>query len=342
MNSLVSAHQKHPRPGKDRSSAATTVHRLLPAAGLWVLAPLTAEFLPGNVSIAHLGMLGIFAPPYGGGALLIRECVRRVGRGWPSIFALALAYGVLEEAFLMQSLFNPDFLGKHLHLLDPGHLSSMGIGAWWTVFVLTLHTVWSISVPIALVEAVVPERVDSPWLGGVSLMIVAVVFVLACISVAHFTVLNDPTHFVATRSQFTWAAAGIAFLIPLAFALPRSSAVRSSGPIPSPSVLGLEAFVVASIFLLVPRVWGGWAVLGYVGLFALAVSRIEQWSQRTGWRAVHRLALAGGAAMAYASHAFIEIPSIGDPGTITRLGNFIFAALVAGLIVLGAKKTVYQ
>ncbi len=221
MNIFASADQKHPRPGKDRSSVATAVRRLLPAAGLWVLAPLTAEFLLGNVSITHLGMLGIFAPLYGGGALLIRECVRRVGRGWPSIFALALAYGVLEEAILMQSLFNPDFLGKHLHLLEPAYLSGPGIGAWWTVFVLTLHTVWSISVPIALVEAVVPERADVPWLDRVSLAAVAVVFVLACISVAHFTVLNDPTQFVASRSQFTWAAAGIALLILLAFALPQ-------------------------------------------------------------------------------------------------------------------------
>jgi len=90
---------------------------LLPAAGLFLLAPLVAEFLSGNMSITRLGMLVILAPLYGGGALLIPEWVRKAGRGWPSIFVLALAYGILEEAVLMQSLSNRNFLGQNLRLL---------------------------------------------------------------------------------------------------------------------------------------------------------------------------------------------------------------------------------
>ncbi|MGO8971712.1 MAG: hypothetical protein ACLQDQ_19310, partial [Myxococcaceae bacterium] len=80
-----------------------------------------------------------------GGALLVRETVRRTDRGWPAIFVLALAYGVLEEAFLMQSLFNPNFLGKNLHLLETAYLPELGIGLWYSVFVLTLHMVWGTS-----------------------------------------------------------------------------------------------------------------------------------------------------------------------------------------------------
>jgi len=96
------------------------MRRLLPATGLFLGAPLIAEFLLGNFSITAIGTLGVLAPMYGGGALMIREAARRSRRGWPSIFLLALAYGILEEGLLMQSLFNPNFLGLDQHLLQSG------------------------------------------------------------------------------------------------------------------------------------------------------------------------------------------------------------------------------
>ena len=55
--------------------------RILPAVGLFFLGPLVAEFLLGDLPINLLGALVILAPLYGGGALLIREVVRRTGRG---------------------------------------------------------------------------------------------------------------------------------------------------------------------------------------------------------------------------------------------------------------------
>lgn len=297
-----------------------------------------AEFLLGNMSITHLGMLGILAPLYGGGALLIRECVRRVRRGWLSIFVLALAYGILEEAFLMQSLFNPNFLGKNLHLLTPAYLPDLGIGAWLTVFVLTLHTVWSIAVPIALIEAVFPERAWTSWLGRPGLAAVAVGFALTCVSMALFTVRTAPAHFVASHAQFAWSAAIVAVLIATAFSLPRVLAPRRTGRAPDPWVLGIGAFAVASAFLLVPREWGWWAVLVYLALDALSIPLILNWCGRAGWGATRKLALAGGAAMAYAIHAFFETPQIGNTGTVTRIGNLVFAVFAAGLIAVGARR----
>src|SRR5579863_706957 len=118
--------------GESATARSTTlIERLMPPAALFFVAPLVAEFLLGNMSITHLGLLAILAPLYGGGALLIRESVRRTEHGWQSIFLLALAYGVLEEAFLMQSLFDPNFLGQNLHLLEPAYLPALGIGVWY-------------------------------------------------------------------------------------------------------------------------------------------------------------------------------------------------------------------
>ena len=144
--------------GAVETRAAGRMRGVAPAIVLFLTAPIVAEFLLGNMPITMLGLLAVLAPMYGGGALLVRETVRRTGRGWPSILVLGIAYGILEEAYFDQTLFNPDFLGLHLHLLDPAFLPALGIGVWWTIFVLTLHTVWSITVPIALVEAMVPER----------------------------------------------------------------------------------------------------------------------------------------------------------------------------------------
>ncbi|WP_432834180.1 hypothetical protein [Dactylosporangium sp. CA-092794] len=53
------------------------IRRIAPAAGLFFLAPLVAEFLLGNLPITMLFALVALAPMYGGGALLIRELARR-------------------------------------------------------------------------------------------------------------------------------------------------------------------------------------------------------------------------------------------------------------------------
>ncbi len=320
------------------SSFASTNHAaggLLPAAGLVLVAPLVAEYLLGNMSITQLGMLAILAPLYGGGALLVRETVRRTDRGWPAIFVLALAYGVLEEAFLTQSLFNPNFLGKNLHLLETAYLPELGIGLWYSVFVLTLHMVWSIAVPIALVEALVPRLAASAWLGPVGLAVVAVVFVAACVSVASFTVQMDPSHFVASPGQLIGAAAIVVALVAFSFMLPRRAPRSEVGRRSNPWLLGGASFAAASAFLSIPRGWGWWAVAAELVLVTASVSAIWRRSRRADEAALDRLALAGGAAMAYAIHAFSAVPALGE---VARLGNLVFVVLAAGLIAVGATR----
>ncbi len=318
---------------------ANYVRRVLPVIGLFLVAPLVAEFLLGNMSITRLGILAVLAPLYGGGALLIRESVRRTGRGWASILVLALAYGILEEAFLMETLFNPDFLGLNLHLLAPVFLPWFGIGLWYTIFVLTLHTVWSISVPIALVEALVPDRATSPWLGGLGTGLVALLFTAAAISIATFSIRQDRNHFMASRGQFIWSAVLVLVLVALAFRLPQPARVPNPGHVPGPWLIGFAALIAASAFLLVPGKWGWWAVAVYMALDVLTITAIFIWSTRSGWDGRHRLGLAGGAAMAYAWHAFVQTPSLGTAGAITRMGNLVFAVLAANLIAVGARRT---
>lgn len=334
MNSMVEA------GNSEDGRVASRRRGILPALGLFFLAPIVAEFLLGNIPISMLGLLAILAPMYGGGALLIRETVRRMGRGWPSILVLGLAYGILEEAFLDQTLFNPDFLGLHLHLLDPAYIPSLGIGAWWTIFVLTLHTVWSISVSIALAEALVPDRAETPWLGGVGLAVVAVFFALAATAMTFNSIRQDAHHFVASSSQFTWSALACLALVVTAFSLPRRNGGRAAGTVPSPWLLGIAAFISGMIFMFVPQRWAWGAVGIYVLLDMVWIATILRWSARTRWKGLHPLALAAGAAMAYGTHAFFETPAVGGAvNLVTRIGNALFACLALAVIAIGARRT---
>ncbi len=90
---------------------------------LLVLAPWVGEYLLGNVPIQRLPLLPFLVPLYGCGALLVREVARRTGRGWPTIFLLATAYGVIEAGLVDQSLFNATFEGLDQTRRDPGALA---------------------------------------------------------------------------------------------------------------------------------------------------------------------------------------------------------------------------
>ena len=206
--------------------------RVWPAIALFLIAPLVAEFLLGDLPINMLGALVILAPMYGGGALLIREVVRRRGGGWPNIVVLGMAYALFEEAFTTQTLFNPNYLHLNLHLLQPAYIPALGIGVWWTMHVLTLHTVWSISVSIALAESLVPDRATVPWLGRAGLAVTAVLFLLGAAASTAITLKFDP--FLASKFQFAIAAFVCAILLGVSFRLPRRAASPTAESAPSP------------------------------------------------------------------------------------------------------------
>lgn len=314
------------------------MRRVAPAIGLFFVAPLVAEYLLGDLSIKLLEALIILAPMYGGGALLIREFVRRTGRGWPSIFVLAFAYAVFEEAFTTQTLFNPNYLRLNLHLLQPAYIPALGIGAWWTVYVLTLHTVWSISTSIALVEALVPDRATTPWLKGFGLAVTAVLFALGAAASTAMEIRQD--HFVASIPQFVVSVIVCIAAIVVAFRLPVRSVARTSGWIPNPWLVGAGALLAGSIFLMTPNNRGWLAVGIYLLLDLLVIAAVLVFSHRDGWNGGHRLALAGGASLTYAWHSFIvQHPAVGRGGTAFRIGNAIFAAALIFVLFIAARRT---
>lgn len=314
----------------------STFRRVLPAIGLFLLAPFVSEYLLGDFPLTKLGYLIILAPMYGGGALLIREVVRRTGKGWPTIITLAFAYGVLEEAFTTQTLFNPNYLKLNLHLLDHAYIPALGIGGWWTIFVLTLHTVWSISTSIALVEACVPALATTPWLRWPGLTLDAVLFSLAVIASTRFEIQHDG--FIAGKMQFGVSGIVVVLAVIAAFLLPARRAGTGSAPALSPWVPGAIALIAGSVFLTVPPAWAWGAVAIYVALDLVVIFFITWMSRRAGWGGSHRLALAAGAALAYGWHAFLQKPVDGTIGITVIASHIICLLIVLALIAYAVRR----
>jgi hypothetical protein len=310
---------------------------ILPALALFFTAPLVAEFLLGNLPIKLLPALIVLAPMYGGGALLIREWVRRTGRGWPSILLLGMAYAIFEEAFTTQSLFNPNYLKLNLGLLTPAYIPALGIGGWWTLWMFNVHAVWSIATPIALIEACVPDRARTPWLGRVGLAVTMIVFLLGATAAGLMQFKQDP--FRASAVQFIAAAMVVVVLAVAAFVIPvKGRRYAMAGWAPSPWMVGVVGLLFGSAALFVPQAWGWGAVTELLGLDLVMLLAVLAWSRRDGWGLEHQLALGAGAALAYGWHAFLQHPAVGGLDASVRVGNAIFLVGAVCLIWFAATR----
>lgn len=310
--------------------------RIVPAIGLFFLTPAIAEFLLGDIPVTAIVGLALMAPMYGGGALLIREVSRRAGWGWPSIVALAAAYGFVEEGVATQSLFNPGYAGKHL--LSYGHLPLLGMGASWTAFVIGLHTVWSITVPIVCAEALVRDRRRTPWLGRVGLGVTAGVFVAGVALMAALT--YSQSRFVASPAQFAGVGVVVVALVALAVALgrrPRRS-VPAAGGVPSPWLLGALSLVVTSAvtsawYLAKDVMRSGMFVTLVAVTCAVALLVLARLSRRSGWRPAHEMALASGALLTYAWQGFVTSHMLFPATPAVQMASHVLFGLGALVLI---------
>ncbi|WP_433516846.1 hypothetical protein ACQP2T_15600 [Nonomuraea sp. CA-143628] len=314
------------------------MRRILPAFGLALLSPLVAEFLLGDFPLTSLHFLVLLAPTYGGAALLIREVARRAGIGWPGIVLLSLAYGVFEEGIMTMSLFNPNYAGQRL--LDPGFVPALGIGVPWTLFVLALHTVWSMSVPIALAEELTGARRTTPWLGKVGLTVTAVLAVLGAAVMTVFSYMIGQ-HFLASVPQLVSIVVIVAALVVLAFRLPRRTGVVPMAQAPAPWLVLVVTLVAGALFeapnlLLGDQVGLGIALLAgvEVGMTALVLF----WSARRGWDGRHRMALAGGALLTYVWQAFFSGPVVPSTPLINLVSHIVFGLGALVLLAFAARR----
>jgi hypothetical protein len=319
----------------ERDSMPNPQRSIAAAVTLFFVAPLVAEYLLGDFPLTWLPLLLLLAPMYGGGALLIRELVRRSGRGWPSILLLGVAYAVIEEAFTTQSLFNPHYLG--MHLLGPAWIPSLGIGAWWTVFMLNVHPFWSIGVSIALVEGLYPSRVRTPWLGKVGVWVAAGLFAVGICTNTISSLRHDP--FRASSAQLIVAALLVVVFAAAAFLLPPPVASHQPGAAPSPWLSGLATFLLGIAVFLAP-VNLNWVAVAWI-LAADLVFLFSLWvfSRRSSWTALHTFSIGAAGALVYGVHAFIQAPVFPAPKGIVLASHVLLLVFAVALIILAARRT---
>jgi len=302
------------------------------ALTLALLSPVTAEFLLGDQYllgspkfVPQLVQMLLFTAFYGGGALLIREAARRAGRGWPTILTLSLAFAVFEEGLLTQTLFNPHYLG--LDLLSFGHIGFLGIGAPWTVYVLTLHVVWSMGTPIAIAEALFGRE---PWLGKPGRILWSVSLALGAIATFAVSLFLGPTRFVAAPAQLVGAALIVTALIFTAFRFRRPMWTSTSGNTWVAFALGLGT---TAAFQVIFHEWSNgspWLLTGILLVLeagtAFAVLRLR----------APAFGIAAGALITYCGLGMMKAVASGLAGTIEQ--SVLVLAAVA-LLTVAARET---
>jgi hypothetical protein len=312
-------------------------HRLLLAGALFLLAPLIGEYLFGNIAVTELPAVLLLAPLYGGGAVLIREVARRTGRGWPTMLLLAL----FEEGPVDQMLWNPAYGG-----IDDFGLAYSGTFVGWLGTsvqllqdVVSLHTVWSICVPIALIEAFDRGR-PRPWLGRVGLITVSSVFVLGSVFLAFAQVQTDG--FVASTAQYAGTSAVIFALVVAAFVVGRRPLPPIVATAPRPRLVGAIALVATSLVMTrqyLPESVPVWLVAaGWFALVAVVGTLVLRWSRSRGWGDPHRLALAGGALLTYVWLGFQQATYLDVSRATALLGNIVFGIGAVVLLILAVRR----
>ncbi len=308
---------------------------LLPALGLAVLAPLVGEYLLGNVSIRELPALPFLVPMYGGGALLIREVARRTGRGWVTILVLGAAYGVLEPGIFDGSLFNPSFEGLDF---TAGYVPALGFSPYYLLHFAAGHAVWSITIPIVLVEALAPGRRATPWLGTVGLAVTAIAYLAGGLLIQ--VSMRDSGDYHTTAVQAAGTVLGAMALVVVAFLVGRREPVPAATPAPRPLAVGVGAFVGSSAFFATPEGWPGF--MAGAALLAVAAVVVTRLSRRPGWRHTHLLALAGGTLFTYAWGGFVLTWLKYRMDPVSFVGNAVFALGAVALVAAACRHATGQ
>lgn len=314
-----------------QETPTTTRRRIAAVLGLLVLAPWVGEFLLGNIPLREIAALPFLVPLYGAGALLIREVARRTGRGWPTMLVLGLAYGVIEAGLVDQSLFNPSFEGHEFQVVTPVPL--LGISAANAMSFLVGHVVWSIGIPIAIVEILTRDAARAePWLGRVGLLVTAVAYIGGCAMVFGFVYSEEG--FLASPAQQAGAAVAALALVAVAFAIRPGKPPRANGKVPRPSRLGVVSFAYSSVFFARPENWAGVAM--GAAMLALAAVAVAHWARQERWRTRHLYALCAGTLLTYAWGGFALTGLIRPHDGLAWIGNAVFALLAVALLAITA------
>ncbi|MBE3558278.1 MAG: hypothetical protein IMW89_03530 [Ktedonobacteraceae bacterium] len=317
------------------------MRRFLPVLTLVLIAPIIAELLWGSTPISRIASLLVLLPLYGGGALFIRELVRRSGRGWASVLLLGAAFGIVEEGLALQSFFNPLPFGA-----SPWSDRVLGINGLYSIWATGYHMVWSVALPILLTEMLFPAQRTTPYLGRVGLVVTGLFYALG-VALLGFITVNFVSHgywappvLLGLTVLVVMALGGVA----LGGLSPGTPRQRREISAPSPwlvlLVAGIAGYAWQALLIklehAVPALAHGTFMLIPLGsallVAALAGWLISRWVQSRDWNDLHNLSLAAGALIAHTLFGVLYL----TPTLVDRVGLIVLGLLMNALLVLFA------
>jgi hypothetical protein len=167
------------------TTRTTTSARAGAVVSLIVATPVLAEILSGNTPVCSLlapKVVLLLLLAYGLPVLVARELGVRASLDLVGRILVGLAYGVLNEGTLAQTLFRPDHLPVAVfdrYLFVDG----VGVGVAWAILIVPWHAFLSIVFPIALVEVAFPNVARTPWIGRRTFIALAIVTIVAILFV---------------------------------------------------------------------------------------------------------------------------------------------------------------
>jgi hypothetical protein len=314
-----------------------------PIVSLLLLSPVISEVLYGATRISVLFVLVPEILTWGCGALLIRECVRRWRKGWPSMLLLGLALAVAEEWVIQQTSIAP-LVGLAQHAY--GRI--WGVNWVYFLWALGYESVWVVLVPVQLTELLFPARGKQPWLRTRGFVIAGIVFVVgagmawygwtqrARVMIFHMPPYSPPPLYLAS------AVGVIGSLVLGAHALPPARS-RDTRHAPSPLLVGVTvtglgapwaAFVLLG-FGSLPAVPFQLAVVVGLAWCGLTLFLMRRWTSRTGWTDLHRFALVFGGILGCMLGGFVVF-KVGGALRIDWIGKAVLnVAAILWLVRVG-------
>ena len=309
--------------------------KIPPPLVLFLLSPAIAELLSGSAPpLEFFNPLGfvILASLYGSGAILARELALRWRKGYLSLLLLGAAYGVIEEGLMVKSFFDPAWP-------DLGVLGAfgrwMGINWVWAEMLIIYHAVFSIAIPVLLVELAYPSQRKEHWVGSHGSAAFAIL--LAGIVFLGFFAM---TPYRPPLPQYFSAVTLAIFFIFLAWKVPSkngrqgSTNSRGSASFFATGLFGTIGFFI--VFWVLPNLLSPLGVMLLGGFLVFGFARFLKRLKLKGCNDLHQFALISGG-LAF----FIFLAPLQELDK-TRTDNpwgmgLVGLAFLVGLLLLGRR-----
>ena len=326
------------------AAPATRRRHILPTLWLLILPAFIAEALSGATPpltfFLQPNILIAFSLYYGSGAILAREMSLRWHRGWPSVLLLGAAFAVIQEGLGTKVFFDP----TRTELSPLVNYGTVG-GVHW-VFVIQLiiyHAVYSISLPVLLVELMFPSRRRARWVGGLGLILALVCLIVVTWLLFLIYPFQPPAGPYVSAAALAVMLCVVARFAPthLGASGPRVASSSALGPAPRAwpaRMYWLSGLIAGGLFFLVsfgapaasiPPLVTAIALLVVAIGCAWLVMRNSAWGRA--WSDRDQLALAAGLLSPLIALAFLQ-------ETRGRSGSILVALAAAVLLIWIARR----